>query len=508
MKKFGFGALCAWGTLSIVLAFVILACMTKSKDSVYIDGPEDLKGKHIAHMSSDFHKQELVAMQPDIIFDPYSEYAFAIESLRNGKISAISIGKRYADIWMAKNPAVYRIAFEYADDVCCFLLPKNSPLKAKVDAELRRMNAAGETKRIADKWMEALKAGETLALPKTTAPRDAPEIRVACSAECEPWCFVEYDRVTGIDLEVLTIVANRLGLRLKPKIFSWGGMVDCVNAGRCDIANGGIYTGGNVFSKVDVSEKYASERMCVLVLNDEVVASKNSDTTFAKSLKTSFYKTFIKESRWKMLVKGLGITLLVTFLSALFGTALAFPVWLARISRIRFIALCAKIYIAILQGMPVLVLLMILYYVVFGNLDVDGFWVAIIGFGLNFSAYVGEMLRSGVNSIPIGQTEAALALGYRPRQAFFRIVFPQAVRLILPVYRGELIGLLKMTSIVGYIAIIDLTKASDLIRSRTYEAFFPILTTAFIYFVVSYLLARLLECFTRIDKPRSALNVV
>ncbi len=493
MKKFGFGALCAWGVLSVALAFVILVWVSKSEDSVYIDGPEDLKGKHIAHMSSDFHKQELVAMQPDIIFDPYSEYAFAIKSLRNGKISAISIGRRYADIWMAKNPSVYRIAFEYADDVCCFLLPKNSPLKARVDAELRQMNAAGETGKIVDKWLEALKAGKTLALPKATAPRDAPEIRVACSAECEPWCFVEYDRVTGIDIEVLTIVANRLGLRLKPKIFSWGGMVDCVNAGRCDIANGGIYTGGNEFPKVDVSEKYASEKMCVLVLNDQVGAARNSDTAFAKSIKDSFLKTFIKENRWKMLAKGLGITLLVTFLSAILGTALAFPVWLMRISRSRFIALCAKIYIAILQGTPILVLLMILYYVVFGKLDVDGFWVAIIGFGLNFSAYVCEMLRSGVKAVPIGQTEAALALGYRPRQAFFRFVFPQAVRLILPVYRGELIGLLKMTSIVGYIAIIDLTKASDLIRSRTYEAFFPILTTAFIYFVVSYLLSRLLE---------------
>ncbi len=480
MKKFIFSAICV---LSVV----------SDANAVRIDKPADLKGKHVAHMSSDFHKQKLKAMQPNIVFDPYSEYAFAIESLHNGKISAISIGKSYADIWMARNPAMYRIAFEYAEDMCCFLLPKNSPWKAKIDVELSRMNAAGETQRIVNKWLEALKSGKTLALPKATAPQDAPEIRVACSAECEPWCFVAYGKVVGIDLEVLTIVANRLGIRLKPKIFSWGGMVDCVNAGRCDIASGGIYTGGNVFPKVDVSEKYAVEQMCILVMNDEAMASKGLDTTSKKSLKNSFNRTFVEENRWKMLVKGFGITLLITFLATFFGTVLAFPVWLMRISRIRFVALVAKAYIAILQGTPVLILLMILFYIVFGNVDVDGFWIAVIGFGLNLSAYVSEMLRSGVSAIPIGQTEAALSLGYSKYQAFFKFVFPQAVRLILPVYRGELIGLLKMTSIVGYIAIIDLTKASDLVRSRTYESFFPIFTTAFIYFVTSYILTLLLE---------------
>ena len=149
---------------------------------------------------------------------------------------------------------------------------------------------------------------------------------------------------------------------------------------------------------------------------------------------------------------------------------------------------------------------MILFYIVFGKVDIDGIWVAVIGFGLNLSAYAGEMLRSGVESVPRGQTEAALALGYTKGKAFFRFVLPQAVRSILPVYRGELIGLLKMTSIVGYIAIGDLTKASDLIRSRTYESFFPIITTAFIYFVASWLLAFALECAGRRLDPAFGRN--
>ena len=204
-------------------------------------------------------------------------------------------------------------------------------------------------------------------------------------------------------------------------------------------------------------------------------------------------RTFVEEGRWRMMLSGLGITLLVTFLATLLGTLLAFPVWLARTSRFAVVSAAAKVYIAVLQGTPVLVLLMVLFYLVFGQVDIDGIWVAVIGFALNASAYVGEMLRSGIDAIPRGQTEAALALGYGSRHAFFRFILPQAVRSILPVYRGEVIATLKATSIVGYIAINDLTRASDLVRSRTYESFFPILTTAFIYFALSWLFACALD---------------
>lgn len=159
----------------------------------------DLKGKHVAHMSSGFYKKELVALRPDIVFDPYSEYSFAFESLRNGKIDAITIGWTYADIWLAKFVGEFRIAFEYAVDVCGFLLKKDFPLKLKLDAELRRMNASGETDAIYRKWVEAVKEGELPGLPRFNPPADAPEVRVACAALSEPWCFVANGEIVGID---------------------------------------------------------------------------------------------------------------------------------------------------------------------------------------------------------------------------------------------------------------------------------------------------------------------
>ena len=491
--------------MTLAAIILVAGCSRGRTEDVRVAPAADRAGrKHVAHMSSDFHKKELAALQPDIVFDPYSEFSFAIESLRGGKIDAISLGRTYADIWMAKFPGEFRVAFDYADDVVAFLLPKGSPLKPKVDAELRKMTAAGETAAIIRKWTEGAKDGKVPSLPEFPAPpAGAREIRVACAAQIEPWCFVSSGRASGAEIEILSVIAQRLGWSLKPKIFSWGGMVDCVNAGRCEIACGGIYTNGNVFPTVDASEKYADERMCVLVRNEAFAGGDSGLVAFARSLKESFVRTFVTEDRWKMLASGFGITLLITFLAVFLGTVLAFPVWLARTSRVDAIASAAKSYIAILQGTPVLVLLMVLFYLVFGKVDIDGIWVAVIGFALKFAAFGGEMLRSGIGSVPRGQTEAALALGYAPRRAFFRFVLPQAVRAILPVYRGEVIAVLKATSVVGYIAINDLTKASDLIRSRTYESFFPILTTAFIYFAAAWLLARFLDRVGRRLDPAS-----
>lgn len=453
----------------------------------------DLKGKTVAHMSSNQHREELIALQPDVGFAPYSEYAFAVESLRKRKIDAISLGRTLAEIWMAKYPGEFTIAFDYADDKMGFLLPKGSPYLAKLNVELNRMRESGETDVILGEWIEAAKTGVVPALPVVPPPpAGAPVVKVAAAAQAEPWCFVANNEVSGADLAIVLTAASRLGWKVETKVFSWGGMVDAVNGHKTDIGIGGIYTVYADYPTVDATVPYADQPMCLLV-RDPGWRAPTGFSALLASLKASFIRTFVNESRWRMMLRGFGVTLLVTFLSALLGTVLAFPVWLARTSKVKIVAALAKGYISALQGTPVLVLLMVLFYLVFGNVDIDGLWVAVIGFGLNLSAYAGEMLRSGVDSIPRGQTEAALALGYAPRRAFTRFVLPQAVKAILPVYRGELIGLLKMTSIVGYIAINDLTKASDLIRSRTYESFFPILTTAFIYFVASWLLAAALE---------------
>ena len=206
----------------------------------------------------------------------------------------------------------------------------------------------------------------------------------------------------------------------------------------------------------------------------------------------SFYNNLIAEDRYRMILDGLQVTLLITLGAIILGTILGGVVCWMRMSRRGWLQKTAKVYIDIMRGTPVLVILMLMYYVVMAPLEATGIVVAVITFGMNAAAYISEMLRTAIQGIDRGQTEAGLALGYTPTQAFVRIVLPQVVRSVLPVYQGEVVSLLKGTSIVGYIAVTDMTRASDLIRSRTSDAFFPLIVTALIYFFMAWLIGRLL----------------
>ena len=162
----------------------------------------------------------------------------------------------------------------------------------------------------------------------------------------------------------------------------------------------------------------------------------------------SFTDNLIAEQRYRMILDGLQVTLLITFCAAVLGTLLGGVVCWARMSRKPWLRQTAKIYIDLMRGTPVLVLLMLMYYVFMAPLGTTGITVAVVTFAMNASAYIGEMLRSSIESIDRGQREAGLALGHTPRQTFFRIILPQVVKSVQPVYQGEVISLLKGTSIV------------------------------------------------------------
>ena len=226
------------------------------------------------------------------------------------------------------------------------------------------------------------------------------------------------------------------------------------------------------------------------------------------SLTESFYNNLIVEDRYKMILDGLQVTLLITLFSAILGTLLGGLVCWMRMSRRVWQQQAAKIYIDLMRGTPVLVLLMLMYYVVMAPMDTTGIVVAIVTFAMNTAAYISEMLRTTIQGIDQGQTEAGLALGFTQRQTFFKIVMPQVVRAVMPVYQGEVISLLKGTSIVGYIAVADMTRASDLIRSRTFDAFFPLILTAIIYFFVAWLIGLLLQSLVKRQYVKSAVAAV
>ena len=233
-------------------------------------------------------------------------------------------------------------------------------------------------------------------------------------------------------------------------------------------------------------------RKADLLGEDTDSVNDKNQVSFWDDLKASFNRTFIVEDRWRLIIDGLGVTVFISVCSGILGSFFGFCLCMLRRTKNKVIDRLTLAFIRIIQGIPAVVFLMVLYYVVFGKVDISPIAVSIIGFAINFGAYVSEMMRTGIEAVDIGQNEAALALGYSNVQSFFKVIFPQAAKHFLPVMKGEFISMVKMTSIVGYIAGQDLTKATDIIRARTMEAFFPLIITAIIYFIIANLMTMLI----------------
>jgi His/Glu/Gln/Arg/opine family amino acid ABC transporter permease subunit len=203
-----------------------------------------------------------------------------------------------------------------------------------------------------------------------------------------------------------------------------------------------------------------------------------------------FYESFIEKNRYKYIVTGLENTLLITVFAVLVGIVLGTLVALIRVShqnnpkKLRVLNAIASIYLTVIRGTPMVVQLLIMWYIVFQSINVDPIFAAILAFGINSGAYVAEVIRSGIQSVDKGQVEAGRSLGLSQRDTMVKIVFPQALKNVLPAIGNEFIALLKETSVAGYIAIQDLTKGGDTIRSNTYDPYTSLMTVALIYLLI------------------------
>lgn len=221
-----------------------------------------------------------------------------------------------------------------------------------------------------------------------------------------------------------------------------------------------------------------------------------------ENLKSRFVLNFIDDNRWKYIADGLGVTLQVTFFACIVGILIGFIIAAIRSThdktgRLKVFNFFSNIYLTVIRGTPVVVQLLIIYFVIFGSVKIDKILVAILAFGINSGAYVAEIFRSGIMSIDIGQFEAGRSLGFNYAQTMWYIIMPQAFKNVLPSLCNEFIALLKETSVAGYIALQDLTKGGDIIRSRTYDAFMPLIVVALIYLILVIIFTKLVQILER-----------
>ena len=221
-----------------------------------------------------------------------------------------------------------------------------------------------------------------------------------------------------------------------------------------------------------------------------------------EKLQHDFYQNFIVDDRWRYIADGLKNTLTITFFAVLIGIVLGFLVAIIRSTyenthKLKLLNAICTVYLTIIRGTPVVVQLMIMYFVIFASNDPGLVPTAIMAFGINSGAYVAEIFRSGIGSIERGQFEAGRSLGFNYAQTMLFIIMPQAFKNVVPTLANEFIVLLKETSVAGYIGLQDLTKGGDIIKSRTYSAFMPLIAVAIIYLVMVMVFSYLVKLLER-----------
>ena len=481
-----------------ILAFLMVFFAIFTLSAVEYTTIEDLNGHDIGVQTAVLYEELIQDRVPDSTFQYYTMPNDMILALQSGKIDAylieeVSYGvqkKNHPELTVLEEPAGYINA-------TCIIgnNERQDKLLSELNAFITESHANGLLDELYDYWIADFDpVNDTCDVGGFTGENGV--ISVAVEGGYEPFSFISNGHISGFDVDFICRFARAYGYTPEFYEVPFEAIAPGVESGKYDIGMN-IVVSEERNETGTLSDVYYSTPIRLVIMGDD-----ESSVGFFDQLKQSFEKTFLRESRWQLFLQGAGITILITVTSIIAGTILGFLVFRVCRKGGKISNSITNFFLWLIHGMPTVLLLMILYYIVFGSSTLSGTWVSVVGFTLMFACFMIDMLRVGCHAIGRGQFEASRALGYSDSQSFFRIILPQAAQHFLPIYRNDVITLIKETSVVGYIAVLDLTKISDLVRSRTYEAFFPLIVTAIMYFVISAILIRIVKMVEHAIDPR------
>ena len=310
---------------------------------------------------------------------------------------------------------------------------------------------------------------------------------MATNAAFKPYEYYDGGSITGLDVDMMHAICDKLGMSLEIEDIEFDAIINAVQSGKADVGAAGMTVTEDRLKSIDFTNSYTTSKQVIIVKDENASVQKMS---FTEKLK----ENFITDNRWQYIAKGLLNTIIITVFAIIIGIVLGFLIAIIRTSHDKnggftILNFICRLYLTIVRGTPVMVQLLIIYFVIFASVDISKIVVAIIAFGLNSAAYVAEVVRSGIMAVDEGQFEAGRSLGLTYRMTMTSIILPQAVKNILPALGNEFISLLKETSISGYIGLADLTRGGVIIQSLTYEAFLPLIAVALIYLAIVLLLS-------------------
>ncbi len=421
------------------------------------------------------HETKLKEQYPEAELDLFQSEGDVVAALMGGKIDYGFVSEFYANRFMEQQDGYqYVTPWFITFQDCLAFTPSKTELRDKVDEILTRYRQDGTLDAITQKWVK----DRNYTMDGIPVREDGEVLRVVSTGTDEPYTFVSNGQLMGLSIELMERVAYDLGMRCEFQNTNFGGLIAAVGSGKADV--------GVQLVRTEEREKQVIFTQTYVSLNYGALtrAQGTTQTSFFGDIAKNINSTFVAEDRWLLVLDGLRTTMVIAASSFVLGSVLAAGLCRMRRSRRAPVRGLARAYAKLATGIPVLVWLMILYYVILADVNLPAVIVAIICFGLQSAAPLAEIYCTGLDSADKGQIEAAYAMGFSPSETFRRVVLPQTAARVWPLYAGQLTSLIKETSVVGYVAIQDLTKVSDIIRSRTFQAFFPLIATALVYFAV------------------------
>lgn len=468
-----------------------LVLVTKAPKLEKVDGEihstDDLVGLKVGVQAGTMLDEIVAKYLPDSPRDYYNSTTDEAIALETGKIAAYCADEPIARL-MCQEYDTHRILSMMTTQSYGFVFPKVNENSAKLQEQmntfLTNIKDDGTLSQIDSIWFGNDEDLQVVDYSELTGENGKLTMAV-CTAAGAPFVYVKDNNYVGYDVDIAYRFCKEYGYDLTIVDYNADGLFSCIGSGKCDLSASCIALTEERKETMRFSfPDY--EGGCVVVIKDINVNKEN--VSFFESIKNSFNRTFIRENRWKLFANGFGLSLLIVLASAMLGTLLGFLLYYGYWHGNKVYCKTLDIFMFIVEKMPVVVVLMIIYYIVFANIDIGGVGVSIIGFTFLFAINVVGLLKVAVGAVSNTQKEGAIALGYSDNQALLYFIMPQALVHFLPGYKGALVSLIKDTAIVGYIAVQDLTKVSDIVRSRTFEAFFPLIATALIYFIIAIIL--------------------
>jgi len=476
--------------LGIIIALVLIVLFFSSgvtTKKVDIEKLSDLNGKKVGVQSATLYEEGLLEKAPDAKVVFYSDPFTMLMSLEQRKLDAAVIESVTFQVEKVNYPTLTLLEEVVSTIPICagFGETDNTELLASQFEEfLEQSREDGTLEEMDEYWLSNY--SENCKVDKSGITGENGVIKIAVETSYEPYEYVSNGEYQGYDIDLAFRFARQYGYTPEIIGLDFDAIAPALTTGKYDIGLN-LIAGEERSDVMKFSSPYTHTDIQVAIVDNNAVVS--SDTNIFESIAESFNKTFIVEGRWKLFVQGLAVTLLICLISIIIGFILGVLAYMLCYDGDKLANVIMKVFCEIFGGLPSVVLLMIMYYVLLSKLTIGNVAVSVVTFSFMFTSCVFSVIRTGVEALGIGQYEAARAQGFDSKKTFFKIILPQVLINQLPTLQDEVGSLIKETSIVGYIAVTDLTKMSDVVRGRTYEPFFPLIVTAIIYYLLIKALA-------------------